>query len=110
MAVKHSALLRWGLYFSAFVLLTTVTFLNYSLNNYPDSWSLFPDSLYTILARPLFVLGILCVIYPAMLGHAPIVHTILGWYGWTPFAKVTYAAYLVHPVFMNLESYNLDGA
>lgn len=108
MALKNNWKIRWAIYALGVFLLANVTLLNHSLNNYPDDWNVFEDAMYVIFARPLFVLGALCFVYPAMVGEAPWVHRILAWYGWTPFAKVTYAAYLVHPVFMNLETYNQD--
>lgn len=102
MAIKNNWKIRWAFYVLGVSSLLTVTLLNHSLNNDPHDWNLFEDSMYVIFGRPFFVFGMLCFVYPAMIGEAPIVNSILSWYGWTPFAKVTYAAYLVHPVFMNL--------
>ena len=93
---------RWGFYLLGAVLLGVTTMLNHSLNNNPEDWPKFFDIFYVVFSRPFFVLGILCIVYPSMIGQGKIVYSILGWYGWTPFAKVSYAAYLVHPVFMNL--------
>lgn len=99
---------RWGFYMLGALLLATTTMLNHSLNNNPEDWNKFFDIFYVVFSRPAFVIGMLCIVYPSMIGQGKIVNAILGWYGWTPFAKVSYAAYLVHPVFMNLQSYNSD--
>lgn len=61
-----------------------------------------------VFSRGIFVLGLLCLLYPALLGHADLMYRLLAHQIWTPFAKVTYAMYLIHPVFMELAAHNAE--
>ena len=62
-----------------------------------------------VFSRGIFVLGLLCLLYPALLGHADLMYGLLAHKIWTPFAKVTYAMYLIHPVFLEIAGHNSDG-
>ena len=61
-----------------------------------------------VFSRGIFVFGLLCLLYPALLGHADLMYYLLAHQIWTPFAKVTFAMYMIHPVFMELADHNAE--
>lgn len=70
----------------------------YVFNHYSDSLTTWHNVVFIIVSRPLFVIGLLLVIYPAMLGKEKIISAILGAPFWNALAKLTYGAYLFHVI------------
>eukprot|EP00830_Metopus_es_P019794 TRINITY_DN749_c0_g4_i1.p1 TRINITY_DN749_c0_g4~~TRINITY_DN749_c0_g4_i1.p1 ORF type:complete len:752 (+),score=95.91 TRINITY_DN749_c0_g4_i1:99-2258(+) len=77
--------------------------LQYVFNHYWKDIRTWHNVLYIIVSRPLFVVGLLMVIYPALLGKEKILFTILGAPFWNPLAKLTYGAYLFHVIILIAE-------
>jgi peptidoglycan/LPS O-acetylase OafA/YrhL len=72
-------------------------------NNYgPTPWS--PSDvksvLWNVFARPLWTVCIGVLVHLYSTGHGLLFSNILGAHLWTPLARLTYSAYLYHPVVM----------
>ncbi|GAA57655.1 nose resistant to fluoxetine protein 6 [Clonorchis sinensis] len=74
----------------------------YGLYGYVSQTVPFPSTgvsaLYTSVHRPVFILGIAIVCFLCTIGYAPPIRSLLAWTGFRPFARLTYGAYLVHPL------------
>ena len=69
-------------------------------------WSAAANVAYISLSRPIWTLGVAILVYMCMRGDGGIVNSILSWKPWDAMAKLTYAAYLVHPILMRVVLYN----
>ena len=74
--------------------------LQYVFDHYWRDIKVWHNVVYIIVSRPLFVIGLLMVIYPAMLGREKNLFAILGAPFWNSLAKLTYGAYLFHVIFV----------
>lgn len=63
-----------------------------------DSWGVVPSALYIAGARPVWALGCAVVTVACAFGHAPWVQQLLGQDVWVPLSRLTYSAYLCHPL------------
>ena len=72
--------------------------LQYVFNHYSEDVKTWHNIVYIIVSRPMFVIGLLMVVYPAMLGKDKIMYAILGAPFWNCLAKLTYGAYMIHVV------------
>jgi peptidoglycan/LPS O-acetylase OafA/YrhL len=54
----------------------------------------------------MFVTGMTLVLYPVLIGHNKFLRNILALDLFTPLARMTFAAYLLHPVFQNYRAFN----
>ncbi|KAG9509053.1 Protein dachsous, partial [Fragariocoptes setiger] len=59
-------------------------------------------ALYSSLSRPLWAICMSWVIYACMHGHGGFVDAILSAKIWIPFSRLTYPAFLIHPIVMAL--------
>jgi len=72
-----------------------------------STWSRRATTLYTAFSRPLWAVGVAGLLYLCFCGArvvAPIAW-FLSWRAWQPFARLTYGAYLLHPMVMNYYLY-----
>ncbi|GBN86406.1 hypothetical protein AVEN_186751-1 [Araneus ventricosus] len=58
-------------------------------------------SFYNALNRVAFALGLGWVIFVCIIGQGGVVNSILSWKAFIPLSRITYGAYLVHPIVMN---------
>ncbi len=95
-----SSAARYALYAFCISGMLSLVHAMYWLDNYPQSWEGWPDALYLLLSKPLFVIFLFGLVYPAMLGKGRTLQTILGHACMLPFARVTFGTYLLHPMLM----------
>ncbi|XP_013776461.1 O-acyltransferase like protein-like [Limulus polyphemus] len=57
-------------------------------------------SLYNTLSRTAWAVGVGWVIYACVTGHGGFIDTLLSWRFWIPLSRLTYCAYLIHPLVM----------
>ncbi|GBN91043.1 Nose resistant to fluoxetine protein 6, partial [Araneus ventricosus] len=55
-------------------------------------------SFYNALSRVAFALGLAWVIFVCVIGQGGVVNSILSWKALIPLSRITYCAYLVHPI------------
>ncbi|XP_064611188.1 O-acyltransferase like protein-like [Liolophura sinensis] len=68
-------------------------------------WSQPVRTAYESLSRPAFAACVSWVIYACHTGRGGYINSILSWKGLIPLARLTYAAYLIHPVIMFMYMY-----
>lgn len=95
--------LRYFLYFVGILITYICIYLQWVMDHDWRSIRTWHNALYIIVARPLFVIGLLFVIYPAMMGKEKIINAILGAPFWNVLAKLTYGAYLYHVLILIAE-------
>lgn len=108
--IIESRLFRYFLYIIGIALIITIAYI------YPDFYNgddkdthkiIALHLLYTILGRPFFVIGILCIIYPALLGKCR-ASVLLSNEVWSPLAKSTYCAYMIHLIVFSFYIFTLE--
>jgi len=104
--LRDSRLVRYPIYILGLFLTSFFVFYQYYLNNHTSELSQFSSTMFLTFSRPCFVLGMSCIVFPAILGKASVAKTILSHDIWTSFARMTFAAYLIHPILMNFKAFN----
>ncbi|XP_015180905.1 PREDICTED: nose resistant to fluoxetine protein 6-like [Polistes dominula] len=72
---------------------------------YKNRMSVLPSAFYIGLGRTIWAIGIAWIIIACSTNNGGIVNLILSWKVWKPFSKLTYLAYLLHPIL--IVSFNL---
>ncbi|XP_077989866.1 nose resistant to fluoxetine protein 6-like [Glandiceps talaboti] len=72
---------------------------------HPDQWL---AVLYQSTNRFIFAVVVAWVIFACATGNGGPINTLLSWSAWIPLARLTYCAYLVHPMVMFLYYWSLD--
>ncbi|XP_060083819.1 nose resistant to fluoxetine protein 6-like [Ylistrum balloti] len=72
--------------------------------------SLAVSALYISCSRLSWALAIAWIIYACATGYGGPVNNILSWKLWAPLGRLTYCAYLVHPVIITAYGYNQPAA
>lgn len=57
-------------------------------------------ALYGAGSRTLWAVGLSWIVLACLTGHGGFVNSILSWKGFVPFSRLTYSAYIIHPVIM----------
>ncbi|OQR69130.1 nose resistant to fluoxetine protein 6-like [Tropilaelaps mercedesae] len=57
-------------------------------------------ALYGACSRTLWAVGLSWIVLACLSGHGGVVNSILSWKGLVPFSRLTYSAYIIHPVVM----------
>lgn len=70
------------------------------LSDYRDaeSWPPWANGLFLTFSRPVWATGLGVITTACALGRLPRLHAFLASPMWTPFARLTFGAYLMHPV------------
>ena len=102
---KLLALLGWCV--SVATALAVVYGLYYYNHNPPAKMTLVASGFYNSLSRTLWAMCLSWVVIACMSGYGGPVNTILSWPIWAPMGRLTYGAYLVHPMIIFLYYFNL---
>jgi peptidoglycan/LPS O-acetylase OafA/YrhL len=97
---------RWGWQLAA--LATMLACMYGSVGGYaalPNPWSLVQNTSYTILTRPAWSLSLAALLFFSFTHQGGMLSKVLSVPGWEPPAKLTYAAYLVHPMVTQVSYY-----
>ncbi|KAF8796918.1 nose resistant to fluoxetine protein 6-like [Argiope bruennichi] len=65
---------------------------------YHQKLTLVGSSFYNALSHVGFALGLAWVIFVCIIGQAGVINSILSWKAWIPLSRLTYCAYLIHPI------------
>ena len=79
-------------------LLSTVLGLALVFGLYHSQLSDTTEQAYLVLARSAWSIVIAWIILACALGHGGVVNDILSWPGFLPGSKLSYCAYLIHPL------------
>lgn len=71
-----------------------------------DSWSGLANAVYITFSRPLWGLGLTIIAVACYFDYLPFFNGALSHWLWTPFTRLTYGAYLVHPLVVKLAAAN----
>ena len=67
-----------------------------AINGYPLSDAV--AGLYSATSRTLWSIGLAWIVYACVTGHGGIVNSLLSWKPFIPLSRLSYSAYLIHPV------------
>jgi peptidoglycan/LPS O-acetylase OafA/YrhL len=85
-------------------IILSCSFGTYSSFQPGQSWT-FDDArtiLWNTFGRPGFACGLALMMHVLYMGHGFFINKILSWDAWSPVARLTYSAYLWHPVVMQV--------
>ena len=68
-------------------------------------WGNVSNTLYLSLSRPMWTLGVGIMVFMCMRGDGGVIGKVLAWRPFDSLAKLTFAAYLVHPIIIRLSLY-----
>lgn len=88
--------------FGVLLFLTLIPMTDYGKSR--DSWTNLPSLLYIDFARPLWSICFVVITFLCYYDYLPMVNGFLSHRFWTPFARLTYGAYLTHPMVIKLSA------
>ncbi|OWF37179.1 uncharacterized protein LOC110440531 [Mizuhopecten yessoensis] len=93
-----SATIGW---ITAIIIGVFVVYINYTKYQ-PDveEWTRDMEAAYEAIGRPLWCLCVAWVIYACFTGRGGLINSFLSWRGFLPLSRLTFAVYLVHPIWM----------
>lgn len=91
------------LWWASVCTLTFITFIPATDHGvHKNSWSDMSSFFYLTFSRPLWAICYAIITFLCYYGHAPATNAVLAHRLWTPFARLTYGAYLCHPLVIKL--------
>lgn len=104
--IYNSRLVRVIMYVVGTIFVLGMIFIFYPINNHPKDFSEFFNVMFLTFSRALFTVGITLILLPGLMGRCWAVRTFLSLDIFTPLARLTFGAYLVHPIFMQFDALN----
>jgi len=99
---RSSAVVAAGIAGALFLVITFI--IQSDFGEHKDSWGTLASCLYLVFARPVWGMCLATITLLCYYDYLPVVNGILSHPYWTPFARLTYGAYLVHPMVIKLAS------
>lgn len=106
--LDQSKIIRWAFYFFGMGIMLFLVFSFYSINNYPEDYNLTFNVFYLTFSRQLFILGLNMFLMPILMGHGEIYWKLMAMDIFTPLARITFGAYMTHPIFIFFTSLNVE--
>ena len=66
------------------------------------SWTTFQSVMYNCFSKTLWSLSLGWIIFSCHKGYGGLINNFLSWKVWMPISKLTYGAYLIHPVLQKI--------
>ena len=107
--IDNQIIIRAIMYILGIAILITDYMFTYFVNIYPNSFSRTFTILYLIFSKALFIWGVSLIFLPAFMGHNRPTSWLFSQGFFAPLAKLTFGAYLVHPIFMTFDTFNSPG-
>ncbi len=95
--IVGSRILRYAMYLIGMAAMWCCVYLFFEFYKTDANMTRASEIVYAILSRPGFVLGMMLLVYPAILGKGRVTQRVLGHELFGFMAKLTFAAYLFHP-------------
>lgn len=104
--VFHSQNFRIVLYVFGTIFSLGMVLILYPINTHPEYFSELVDVLFLTLSRGQFALGITMILLPCLMGRCWLLRKFLSFDFWIPLARLTFGAYLLHPIFISFDALN----
>ena len=88
---------KYIFYFLGLGIIYVTIHIIYFFDNY-EGWSQGLATLYEISSRPMFILGLMIIMYPPITGHGPALVDCLGHPMLCSLGRITYGTYLINPL------------
>ncbi|XP_025083336.1 nose resistant to fluoxetine protein 6-like [Pomacea canaliculata] len=98
------AVIGWLWTWAVGFLLCYITFSKRRVDG--EDWPRWFESAYEAFGRPLWALCVAWIIYACHYNRGGFINSILSWEGFLPLSRLTYAAYLLHPIIMMLHAFS----
>ena len=95
----------------SYVLIFAFTFLPAwyfwsDVNPAVNTWTPLQNQMYLVLSRPMWTVGVAILTYLCVCGRGGFIDWFLSLTIWDPMAKLSYAAYLLHPMIIRIVYFN----
>ena len=93
--IRDSCCVRYICYITGIIFTFLALFFIYPFNKYSIQNNLY-NMLFIWLSRPIFVIGLMLIVFPVLVGRGRSLFAIIGAPFFAPLGRITYGAYLVH--------------
>nr|KAG5687119.1 hypothetical protein BaRGS_022744 [Batillaria attramentaria] len=100
----RKAVVGWVITWIVGVFLCYITYTERKEGGTP--WTVVEHSFYESFGRPCWAMCVGWIIYACYNNRGGFINSILSWEGFLPLSRLTYAAYLIHPVVMMLHLFS----
>jgi peptidoglycan/LPS O-acetylase OafA/YrhL len=83
-------------YIAGYAILTFTQLIYSQFNMHYERINRIEDVLYIVLERPIFIIGLMMIIYPVMIGYGKPLLGVLGHQLFNALSKLTYSVYMLH--------------
>lgn len=91
-----------------FLMCAILQFINNAPNDVPE----FPNLVFLLVHRPIFIAGFTMLIFPILVAPPKTpcrpLHNFLGHSFWVPFSRLSYGAFLSHGIWMQFHDFNTE--
>jgi len=101
----RNRMVRWGGYFLGCIACYCSVFLTNGFWK-AEGWAVWQNVVYATFARVMFVTSVGWFMYCCYKLHGGLLREVFGAYVWVPLARLTYTAYLIHPMLMFVINYS----
>ncbi len=109
-AVRDKTWIRCAMYIMAAAMIYVTIFARHWMDMRKSELSQAFFIFYEVTDRVFFIIGLILLIYPTLIGAGEFLSSVLGHPMFNPLAKLTYGAYLVHPfLYIQLYSFAMSG-
>lgn len=97
--LESNTVLRRSLLFFGVITIIVIIFVPLSIVKNPNTWGDLESSIFIVFGRCVFLLGIASIVLNGMTkGPDSIICKVFGAKFWLPFVKISFMAYLIHPL------------
>jgi len=92
----------WPVYIVSGVLMYFAVFGSLSLYQSQGNWNRVEMVTYLCFTRVAFAIGVAMLLHTFYIGHGYLVRKVFEWHIWSVLARLTFSAYLYHPILMSV--------
>ncbi|XP_067687081.1 nose resistant to fluoxetine protein 6-like [Haliotis asinina] len=102
---RYLLLLGWLVFLAIGLLCCYITYDQ--MREADRQWGVNTRIAYQTLSRPAWALFVSWVILVCCTGNGGIINSILSWSAWIPLGRLTYGAYLIHPILLSYTDFSV---
>lgn len=95
------------MYWGGGIIMLFMVFTFYWINKDPDKFSLAFNVVYLTFSRTVYIFGMCLTLMPVLMGNGVLIRKIMSLDIFTTMARLTFGAYMIHPIFLNFETLNV---